>query len=61
MELTNNNLEDLLPVIEDSEESIRQCYAETISLNRYDFLEMILVDASFIVELFYRNWQGAAA
>jgi hypothetical protein len=61
MERANKNLEDLLPVIEDSEESVRQCYAETISLNRYDFLKMILVDASFIVELFYRNWRGAAA
>jgi hypothetical protein len=61
MERANKNLEDLLPVIEDLEESVRQCYAETISLNMYDFLKMILVDASFIVELFYRNWRGAIA
>ncbi|XP_062177571.1 UPF0481 protein At3g47200-like isoform X1 [Alnus glutinosa] len=61
MEQAHKTLEDLLPVIEDLEESVRQCYAETISLNRYDFLEMILVDASFIVVLFYRiSLRGAA-
>ncbi|XP_059460305.1 UPF0481 protein At3g47200-like [Corylus avellana] len=52
------NLENLVCTIEDSEESICQCYAEVIPLSRYDFLKMILMDANFIVELFVRNWRG---
>jgi hypothetical protein len=52
------NLENLVCTIEDLEESVSQCYAEVIPLSRYDFLKMILMDASFIVELFVRNWFG---
>ena len=36
------------------EESIRGCYEETINLNSDRFVKMILVDASFILELFFR-------
>ncbi|GLT63345.1 hypothetical protein SLA2020_359180 [Shorea laevis] len=61
MERVKIDLENLVRVIEDSEESVRQCYAEIIPLSRYDFLKMILVDASFIVELFVRNWRGGSA
>jgi hypothetical protein len=53
---TGIDIEILIHAIEISEQSIRQCYAETIPLCRYDFVKMILMDASFIVELFYRNW-----
>jgi hypothetical protein len=55
------SLENLVHAIEDSEESIRQCYAKIIPLSRYDFLKMIPMDASFIVELFVRNWRGGYA
>ncbi|XP_059460686.1 UPF0481 protein At3g47200-like [Corylus avellana] len=61
MERVKINLENLVCTIEDSEESVRQCYAEVIPLSRYDFLKMILMDASFIVELFVRNWRGGSA
>jgi hypothetical protein len=51
-------IEILIRAIEDSEQRIRQSYAETIPLCRYNFVKMILMDASFIVELFYRNRPG---
>ena len=49
------NLEDLVRVIREMEESIRGCYEETINLNSDRFVKMILVDASFILELFFRD------
>ncbi|XP_059445359.1 UPF0481 protein At3g47200-like [Corylus avellana] len=49
-------IEILIRAIEISEQRVRQSYAETIPLCRYDFVKMVLMDASFIVELFYRNW-----
>ena len=36
------------------EESIRGCYAETIDLTSDRFVKMILMDAGFILELFFR-------
>jgi len=49
---------DLEHAIRDSEKKIRECYAETIdpNLNSEAFVTMILTDASFIIELFYRTW-----
>ena len=49
------NLEDLVRVIREMEESIRGCYEEAINLNSDRFVKMILVDASFILELFFRD------
>ena len=37
------------------EESICRCYAETIELTSNRLVKMILVDASFILELFFRH------
>lgn len=42
-------------MIKESEERIRDCYQEKITLSTDKFVEMILVDAVFIVELFIRN------
>uniref|UniRef100_A0A5B7C1V4 Uncharacterized protein n=1 Tax=Davidia involucrata TaxID=16924 RepID=A0A5B7C1V4_DAVIN len=36
----------------DLEESARKCYAETIRLNKDDFVEMMILDGCFIIELF---------
>jgi hypothetical protein len=36
------------------EESARKCYAEPISLNSNEFIEMLLLDGCFIIELFRR-------
>jgi hypothetical protein len=51
----NINLKDLKRAIEDLEESVRNCYAETIHLSSDDFVTMILTDASFIIELFLQK------
>ncbi|KAG2667373.1 hypothetical protein I3760_15G110900 [Carya illinoinensis] len=49
-------LEDLVSTIKGTEESVRECYLETITLGSDDFVKMILVDASFIIEFFLKNW-----
>ena len=48
------NLEYLVGTIREIEESICGCYEKTINLNSDRFVKMILVDASFILELFFR-------
>ncbi|KAL4655122.1 hypothetical protein ACB092_01G428300 [Castanea dentata] len=56
------NLENLVSTIRGMEESIYNCYEETISSSMHsdDFVKMILMDAIFILELFLRydnkNW-----
>ncbi|GLT55408.1 hypothetical protein SLA2020_285330 [Shorea laevis] len=57
MERAEIDLKNLICAIEGSEKSVRQCYQETIPLSNdgYDFVKMILMDASFIIELFWRN------
>jgi hypothetical protein len=47
-------LENLIHAIKYSEKSIRECYAETIPLDSDDFVKMVLMDASFIIEFFFR-------
>ncbi|KAF3950132.1 hypothetical protein ACB098_01G371400 [Castanea mollissima] len=55
-----NLVPKLVSTIRELEERIRGCYAETIELKSDEFVKMILVDASFILELFMkyssRNW-----
>ncbi|XP_075652309.1 UPF0481 protein At3g47200-like isoform X1 [Castanea sativa] len=48
------SLEKLVCTIKEYEESIRCSYAETIQLKSGPFVEIILVDAIFILELFWR-------
>ena len=53
------NLENSVGTIREMEESIRGCYGETIyNLDSDRFVKMILVDASFILELFFRCRSG---
>ena len=47
-------LEGLVSTIKDCEESVRHFYAETIHLGSDEFVKIILVDAIFILELFWR-------
>ncbi|XP_041009628.1 UPF0481 protein At3g47200-like [Juglans microcarpa x Juglans regia] len=49
------SLEDLIKIVKDSEEMVRECYAEDIELNSDEFVNMILRDAAFIIEYFWRN------
>ena len=55
MQRSEKNLEDLVGVIRDMEESIRGCYEETIDLTSDRFVTMILLDAIFILALFIRS------
>ncbi|KAF5469030.1 hypothetical protein F2P56_013131 [Juglans regia] len=48
-------LEDIVSTIKDAEESVRECFSEAIPLGSDDFVKMILVDASFIIEYFWKN------
>ena len=54
VERSEIKLEYLVDTISEMEESIRGCYAETIDLTSDWFVKMILVDASFILELLFR-------
>ncbi|XP_040996169.1 UPF0481 protein At3g47200-like [Juglans microcarpa x Juglans regia] len=55
-ERENVDTKDLVSTIKAAEESVRECYSETIPLSSDDFVKMILIDASFIIEFFWRNW-----
>ncbi|XP_044466921.1 UPF0481 protein At3g47200-like [Mangifera indica] len=49
--------DNLFSFVQNNENIIRNCYAETSNLNNYDFIMMILYDAIFIIELFMRNFE----
>ncbi|KAK0599145.1 hypothetical protein LWI29_002733 [Acer saccharum] len=50
LQRTQVNLEDFLIFIKSKEKKLRNCYAETIPLASQDFVEMILLDAIFLIE-----------
>ncbi|KAL5766648.1 hypothetical protein ACOSP7_017265 [Xanthoceras sorbifolium] len=54
---TQVSMKDLLIFIGEKECKLRECYAETIELVSDEFVEMILVDAAFIIELLLRRGQ----
>ncbi|KAG2669228.1 hypothetical protein I3760_14G024900 [Carya illinoinensis] len=58
---TWKSIEDLKRIIERREEEIRSYYSETILLSSEGFLNMILLDAIFILELFYRKYEKLMA
>lgn len=45
-------LEELFKAISPLESEARECYSETIHLNSHDFIEMMILDGCFIIELF---------
>jgi hypothetical protein len=45
---------DLSSFIEKNELKIRRCYAETFDISSEDFVKMVLLDSTFIIELFLR-------
>ncbi|CAH8362799.1 unnamed protein product [Eruca vesicaria subsp. sativa] len=49
------NLEDLVRVARTWEEDARNCYAEDVKLNSDEFVNMLVVDGSFLVELILRS------
>jgi hypothetical protein len=52
---TGKSQGDLIKIIKDKEATIRHCYSEDCGLNSKDFVKMILLDAIFIIELFWRK------
>ncbi|KAG2696895.1 hypothetical protein I3760_07G081600 [Carya illinoinensis] len=48
---TNVSMEDYLNLLKGREERLRNSYGEPIKLTSNEFLEMILVDAAFVIEL----------
>ena len=49
---------EIARIIEENEVKIRHCYAEISKLNSEDFVKMVLVDSTFIIELFLRNQEN---
>ena len=45
-------LEDLFKAIAPLESEARECYSETINLDSHDFIQMMILDGCFIIELF---------
>jgi hypothetical protein len=52
---TGLEMENLVSTIRKMENEIRSCYVETVQLKSDDFVKMIMLDASFILELFLRD------
>ncbi|TXG65690.1 hypothetical protein EZV62_006965 [Acer yangbiense] len=50
LQRTQVSLEDFLIFIKSKEKMLRNCFAETIPLASQDFVEMILLDAIFLIE-----------
>ncbi|KAB1199205.1 hypothetical protein CJ030_MR0G026997 [Morella rubra] len=53
---TGKSYQDLSSIVEENEEQIRHCYSETIELGTTDFVNMVLLDSVFIMELFLRTY-----
>ena len=51
---TRQSQKDLSSFIEENELKIRRCYAETFDISSEDFVKMVLLDSTFIIELFLR-------
>ena len=58
MKRTERNLEDLVSTTRKMEDRIQCCYVETVQLKSDDFVEMIMFDAIFILELFLKSNLG---
>ncbi|CAK9161138.1 unnamed protein product [Ilex paraguariensis] len=51
------NVDEYVMALSDMEETARKCYAESISLNKAEFVKMMLLDGVFVIELF-RKWNA---
>ena len=58
MQKAEINLKNLVGTIKKMEDSIRRCYVETVHLKSDDFVQMIMFDATFILELFLKRELG---
>ncbi|XP_054807755.1 UPF0481 protein At3g47200-like [Prosopis cineraria] len=51
-------VDDCVELLKKKEGQLRNCYADPIELDSDKFIEIILIDAAFIVEVFLRNSSG---
>ncbi|KAI4332479.1 hypothetical protein L6164_017384 [Bauhinia variegata] len=51
---TKINLEDLIGSLDETEPTLRLSYSENLEMNKEELVKVILVDACFIVELFWK-------
>ncbi|XP_040995152.1 UPF0481 protein At3g47200-like [Juglans microcarpa x Juglans regia] len=58
---TGKNIEELTSIIRPKEMKVRSCYSETFLLSSEGFLNMILLDAIFILELFHWKYEYSKA
>ncbi|KAL0007594.1 hypothetical protein SO802_009096, partial [Lithocarpus litseifolius] len=49
---------EIARIIEENEVKIRHCYPEISKLNSEDFVKMVLLDSTFIIELFLRSQEN---
>ncbi|KAF5179656.1 hypothetical protein FRX31_030761 [Thalictrum thalictroides] len=54
-------LKHIVRAIRELEEDARACYAEPINLTSDEFVKMMVLDGSFIIELFYRCYEPVVA
>ncbi|KAJ1410970.1 hypothetical protein SESBI_21504 [Sesbania bispinosa] len=54
LERANASLDTFVHHIEEVEPNFRRCYSETLELSKEELVKVILVDSSFIIELFWR-------
>ncbi|KAI4332246.1 hypothetical protein L6164_017170 [Bauhinia variegata] len=52
---SNTKLEDLIHTVKEEEPRLRCCYSENLEMSTDKLVKVMLVDACFIVELFYQN------
>ncbi|KAJ0043587.1 hypothetical protein Pint_18538 [Pistacia integerrima] len=52
---TQKSTMDFLLYVKDKEVELRECYAETISIESNEFVEMILLDAAFVLEFLLKG------
>ncbi|XP_042963905.1 UPF0481 protein At3g47200-like [Carya illinoinensis] len=58
LERAEKKLEDIISTVIGEEKRVRKSFSETITLGSDDFVKMILVDACFIIEFFWRAMPG---
>ncbi|KAI4332464.1 hypothetical protein L6164_017370 [Bauhinia variegata] len=51
-----NKLEDLISAVKEEEPRLRRCYKELLQMSSDELVKVILEDACFIVELFYKRF-----
>ncbi|KAF7848659.1 hypothetical protein BT93_L1763 [Corymbia citriodora subsp. variegata] len=60
LERSNGKIDRYLELVKKVEKRARACYEGTISMSSYDFVEMMILDGCFVIELFHGDSKGFA-